>query len=124
MDEAFVSQHILEEKRDSSETNFQIKTSTAQTAKMCHNLRHTGAPHEQWYGKAKPCCMCGDNEDWRHVITCKSLDAELIRADSWIKLRKVMEKWGMSQDMWIAIENGVCNYTMNPKKRDPDNVPT
>jgi hypothetical protein len=28
MDDAFVSQHMLEEKRDSSETNFQIKTST------------------------------------------------------------------------------------------------
>jgi hypothetical protein len=51
------------------------------------------------------------------------LDAELIRADTWIKLRKVMEKWGMSQDMWIAIENGVRHYTMNPKKRDHDNMP-
>jgi hypothetical protein len=68
--------------------------------------------------------MCGYNEDWRHVITCKYLDAELIRADSWIKLIKVMEKWGMSQDMWISIENGVHHYTMNPKKRDPTNMPT
>jgi hypothetical protein len=68
--------------------------------------------------------MCGDNEDWRHVITCKSLDAELIRSDSWIKLRRGMEKWGMSQDMWIAIHNGVLHYTMNPKKRDHDNMPT
>jgi hypothetical protein len=68
--------------------------------------------------------MCGDNEYWRHVITCKSLDAELVRLDSWIKLRKVMEKWGITQDMWIAIENGVRHYTMNPKKRDPDNMPT
>jgi hypothetical protein len=47
--------------------------------------------------------MCGDNEDWIHIITCKSLDAELIRADSWIKLRKVMEKWGMSKDMLLTI---------------------
>jgi hypothetical protein len=90
---------------------------------MCHNLRHTRARHEQWYGKAKPCCMRGDNEEWRHVITCKSLDAELIRADSWIKLRKMMKKWGMSKDVLIAIENGVHHYTVNPKKRDPDNMP-
>jgi hypothetical protein len=30
----------------------------------------------------------------------------------------------MSQDMGIAIENGVQHYTMNPKKSDPDNMPT
>jgi hypothetical protein len=74
---------------------------------MCHNLGYTGARHVQWYGEAKTFCMCGDNEDRRHVITCKSLDAELIRADLWIKLRKVMEKWGISKGMWIAIDNGV-----------------
>jgi hypothetical protein len=91
---------------------------------MCHNLRYTGARHAQWYGEVKPCCMCGDNEDLRHVLTCKSLDAELIRADSWSKLRKGMEKWVMSQDMWITIENGVCHYTINPKKREHDNIPT
>jgi hypothetical protein len=39
------------------------KARQAQTAKMCHTLRHTGARHEQWYNKAKPCCMCGENED-------------------------------------------------------------
>jgi hypothetical protein len=33
------------------------KARQAQTAKMCHNLRHTGAQHEQWYGEEKPCCM-------------------------------------------------------------------
>jgi hypothetical protein len=57
------------------------------------------------------------------VLTCKSLDAELIRADSWSKLRKGMDKWGMSQDMWITIENVVCHDTMNPKKREHDNMP-
>jgi hypothetical protein len=91
---------------------------------MCHNLRYIGARHVQWYGEAKPCCMCGDNEDWRHVITCKSLDPELIRADFWIKLRKVINKWVMSKDMWISIENGVRHYTMNPKKCDHDSMPT
>jgi hypothetical protein len=100
------------------------KSRQAQTAKMCHNLRYTGARHAQWYGEVKPRCMCGGNEEWRHVLTCKSLDGDLIRADSWSKLRKGMEKWGMSQDMWLTIENGVCHYTMNPKKCDPDNMPT
>jgi hypothetical protein len=90
---------------------------------MCHNLRYTGARHAQWYGEVKPCCMCGDNEDWRHVLSCKSLDAELIRADSCSKLRKGMEKWGMSQYMWLTIENGVLHYTMNPNKREHDIIP-
>jgi hypothetical protein len=28
----------------------------------------------------------------------------------------------MSQDMWLIIENGVRHYTMNPKKREHDNM--
>jgi hypothetical protein len=83
----------------------------------------TGARHEQWFGEVKPCCVCGDHEDWWHVLTCKALDAELIRADSWKKLRKMMDKWSLSSDMWIATENGVQRYTLNPLKRDPDNMP-
>jgi hypothetical protein len=83
-------------KRNETALKLLSKARQAQTAKMCHNLRHTGARHEKWYGVEKPCFMCGDNEDWRHVITCKSLDAELIRTDSWNKLRKMMENWGMS----------------------------
>jgi hypothetical protein len=51
------------------------KARQGNTAKMCHNLRHTGALHEQWYNEETPCCMCGGHEDWRHVLTCKSLDA-------------------------------------------------
>jgi ribonuclease HI len=58
------------------------KARQAQTAKMCHNKRYTGARHAQWYGEGKICYMCGDNEDWRHVLTCKSFDAELVRVDS------------------------------------------
>jgi hypothetical protein len=34
-----------------------------------------------------------------------------------------MEKWGMSQYMWLTIENGVRHYTMNPKKREQDDMP-
>jgi hypothetical protein len=99
------------------------KARQAKTAKMCHNLRHTGACHELWYGEAKPCCMCGHHEDWRHVLTCKSMDAELVRADSWSKLRKQMDSWSLPSDMWITMENGVRHYTQNPIKRDPDNMP-
>jgi hypothetical protein len=29
----------------------------------------------------------------------------------------------MSQYMWPTIENGVRHYTMNPKKREHDNMP-
>jgi hypothetical protein len=71
----------------------------------------------------KPCCMCGHHEDRRHVLTCKSLDTELIRADSWIKLKKQMYKWSLPSDMWIDMENGVRHYTMNPLKRDAENMP-
>jgi hypothetical protein len=67
--------------------------------------------------------MCGQHEDWRRVKTCKSLDAELVRADSWSKLKKQMCKWSFPSDMWIAMESGVHHYTMNPRKRDPDNMP-
>jgi hypothetical protein len=66
---------------------------------------------------------CVETIDWIHVITCKSLDAALIGSDSWNKLRKMMEKWVILKDIWIAIENGVRRYTVHPKKYDPDNMP-
>jgi hypothetical protein len=90
---------------------------------MCHNLRFTGACHELWYGEAKLCYMCGQHEDWRHVLACKSLEAELIKADSRSKLKNQMEKWSLPPDTWIAIESGVQHYAMNPLKCDPDNMP-
>jgi hypothetical protein len=99
------------------------KARQASTAKMCHNLSFMGARHELWYGEAKPFCMCGQHEDWRHILTCKSLDAEMIRTDLWSKLKKQMDKWSLSSDMWISMESGVWNYTMNPLKSDPENMP-
>jgi hypothetical protein len=80
-------------KRNETATKRISNARQASTAKMCHNLRFRGARHELWYGKAKPCCMCGHHEYWRHVPTCKSLDAKLIRAYSWNKLKKQMDKW-------------------------------
>jgi hypothetical protein len=100
------------------------KAQQEKIAKMCHNFRHTGARHELWYGEAKPCCTCGHDEDWRHVLTCKSLDTELIRSDSWSKLRAQIDKFSLPYDMWIAMENGVRHYTLNSLKSDPDNIPT
>jgi hypothetical protein len=62
-------------------------------AKLVHNLAFTGARHTQWYGGTKECCLCNSQyEDWRHVMSCQSIDAELLRADSWSKLKKAMEK--------------------------------
>jgi hypothetical protein len=67
--------------------------------------------------------MCGQHEDWRHVLTCKSLDAEMIRGYSWSKLKKQMDKWSLSSDMWIAMESGARHCTMNPLKHDSENMP-
>jgi hypothetical protein len=110
-------------KRNETALKRRSKARQAKTAKMCHNLRHTGVHHEQWYDKAKHCCIYGDHEDWRHVLTCKSLDAELIRADSWNKLSKITEKWSLSSDMCITMENGVHHDTLNTLKCDADNIP-
>jgi hypothetical protein len=34
-----------------------------------------------------------------------------------------MDTRSLPSDMWIAMENGVQYYTLNPLKRDPDNMP-
>jgi hypothetical protein len=39
------------------------------------------------------------------------------------QVKKQMEKWSLSSDMWIAMESGVWHYTMNPLKRNPENMP-
>jgi transposase len=85
-------------KRNETASKLISNARQASPSKMCHNLRFTGARHELWYGEAKPCCMCGQHEDWRHVLTCKSLDAEQIIADSWSKLNKQMDKWSLPSD--------------------------
>jgi hypothetical protein len=35
-----------------------------------------------------------------------------------------MDKCSLSSDIWIAMENGVRHYTLNPLKLDPDNKPS
>jgi hypothetical protein len=60
-------------------------------------------------------CNC-DTEDWRHVITCGSLDASLHRAALWGKFRKLMERWHLPPYFWTTIEKGINHYTDHPHK--------
>jgi hypothetical protein len=86
--------------------------------KATHNLWHTGTRHHQYFGEAKACCMCNcETEDWRHLLTCGSIDASIHRAVSWGKLRKSMDRWHLPQDFWMTIEKGVSHYTEQPHKR-------
>jgi hypothetical protein len=91
------------------------KTAVAQAT---HNLWHTGTRHQQYYGGSKLCCMCNcEIEDWRHIITCGSLDSSLHRASSWEKLRKSMERWHLLPDFWTTIEKDTSHYKEHPHKR-------
>jgi hypothetical protein len=57
------------------------------TVKVTYNLWHTGTRHHQYFGEAKACYICNcETEDWRHVLTCGSIDASIHRAVSWGKL--------------------------------------
>jgi hypothetical protein len=68
--------------------------------------------------------MCGDaGEDWRHIITCKSLDASLHRTESWTKVKKAMKAWRIPIYFWIAIEKGINHYAAHPLKRDKGDMP-
>jgi hypothetical protein len=43
--------------------------------------------------------MCGNaQEDWRHVISYRALDADLNRANSWEKVKKVTTIWNLPPD--------------------------
>jgi hypothetical protein len=54
----------------------------------------------QYFGESKACCMCNcETEDWRHVLTCGSIDESLHRAVSWGKLVKSMERWHLPQEL-------------------------
>jgi hypothetical protein len=93
-------------------------------ARLVHNLAFTGARHTQWYGGTEECCVCNSQyEYWRHVISCQSIDAELLRSDSWSELKKAMEKWKISNDVWMAIQKRMQHYMQHPAKRDPQDVP-
>jgi hypothetical protein len=55
-------------------------------------------------------------EDWRHILTCPSIDAALHRADSWTQLRKTLKRWKIQNDFWTAVEKGMQSYVTAPKK--------
>jgi hypothetical protein len=90
---------------------------------MSQPLAHQGG-HKQYYGGQKPCCMCGEApEDWRHIITFKSLDASLHRTESCTKVKKSMKSWRIPPYFWIAIEKGINHYAAHPLKRDKEDMP-
>jgi hypothetical protein len=61
--------------------------------------------------------MCRNaQEDWRHVVLCRALDADLNRAESWEKVKKAMTIWKLLPDFWTAVQKGVQFYIDNPHK--------
>jgi hypothetical protein len=102
------------------ETVFKRMGRSRQTAiaKVCHNMWHIGVKHTLYYHEPRPCCMCGEEkEDWRHVMTCQSLDASLHRADSWGKVKKDMSIWKLPNDFWTAIQKGLQFFIDHPLRR-------
>jgi hypothetical protein len=69
--------------------------------------------------------MCGEEkEEWRHVMTCISLDASLYIADSWEKVKKDMAIWQLPNNFWTAVQKGFQFYIDHPLRRvkeDPQN---
>jgi hypothetical protein len=62
--------------------------------------------------------MCGNvQEDWRHVISCRALDADLNRDDSWEKVKKATTIRKLPPDFWTAVQKGMQFYIDNPNKR-------
>jgi hypothetical protein len=84
-------------------------------AKVCHNMWHTEVKHTLHYHEPRPCCMCREEkEDWRHVMTCRSLDASLYRTDSWEKVNKDMAIWQIQNDFWTVLQKGLQFYIYHP----------
>jgi hypothetical protein len=70
-------------------------------------------------------CNC-EIENWRHILTCGSLDVSLHREASWVKLRISMEWWHLPSHCWMKIEKGINHYTEQPHNRtvhSKDNKP-
>jgi hypothetical protein len=86
-------------------------------ANACHNLWHTSKRHNQYYGETRGCCVYGNTqENCRHFILCRSLDADLNRADSWEKVQKAMTIWKLPPDFWTAVQKGIQFYIDSPNK--------
>jgi hypothetical protein len=62
--------------------------------------------------------MCGnENEDRNHVLSCRSLDVDLNRVDSWEQVKKAMKIWKLPPDFWTATQKGIQFYIDNLDKR-------
>jgi hypothetical protein len=47
--------------------------------------------------------MCGNaQEECRHVISCRALDADLNRSDSWEQVKKATTIWKLPPDFWTV----------------------
>jgi hypothetical protein len=93
-------------------TAFKRLSKNRQVSKTCFNYWHMGARHATFYQEDYPCCFCNnEKEDWKHILTCESLDANLNRSTSWVKLKKSMEVWHLPNDFWISMEKGVVHTT-------------
>jgi hypothetical protein len=62
-------------------------------------------------------------QDWRHIITCKSVDPILHRIELRTKVKKTMKVWRIPPDFWIAIEKGINYYAAHPLKIDKEYMP-
>jgi hypothetical protein len=82
--------------------------------KLCHNYWHTGSCHQTFYRGDHPCCLCQETkEDWRHILSCPSLDADYHRAASGQKVKKDMQMWRLPADFWTAIEKGIQHLSQD-----------
>jgi hypothetical protein len=48
-------------------------------------------------------------------MSCQSIDNELLRADSWSKLKKATDKWKIPNDVWTDIQKGMQHYMQHPE---------
>jgi hypothetical protein len=55
-------------------------------------------------------------EDFRQVLSFRSVDAALHRAASWGKLCKSLQRCKMPTDFWTAVKKGMQAYIADPKK--------
>jgi hypothetical protein len=88
------------------------KNHNINVSKSCFNYWHIGARHVTFYQEDRPCLFCNnEKEEWKHILTCESLDSNLNCASSWAKLKKSMEVWHLPNEFWITLEKGVAHTT-------------
>jgi hypothetical protein len=82
--------------------------------KLCRNYWHTGSRHQNFYGGDHQCCLCQETkEDWRHILSCPSLDVDNHRDASWKKVRKDMQMWRLPANFWTVIEKGIHHLSQD-----------